>query len=245
MDGDPPHKVNGGRDLSGEEGQGNPVFPRREEGPGGSKVTVRSDRLDFRVRLGEIRRAWYPGLGWTGWRVKAGVPGGRGRSYRAGMAGTAGQSGPNPTLPHLPHCLTGPCQGQGKAQNREPHGVQGQAGAELVAGSLAKGALRPPPLPQELHPCPAGTQMLARLPPCFLGPGQPSPTPRAVEQTGLSTCSAGPQSRWKHSCGRSQPEQGLGLPTGPELVSRGRGVSGGRNRMVEEPLTSTTKPQIP
>ena len=58
------------------------MFPRREEGPDGSKVTVRSNRLDFRVWLGEIRKSL---VSWSGLDrvggVKAEVPGGRGRSY--------------------------------------------------------------------------------------------------------------------------------------------------------------------
>ena len=56
-----------------------------------------------------------------------------------GCGGTAGESGPISTLPHLSHCLTGPCQGQGKAQSWEPHGVQGQAGGELGAGEPPEG----------------------------------------------------------------------------------------------------------
>lgn len=190
------------------------MFPRREEGPGGSKVTVRSDRLDFRVRLGEIRKSLvsWSGLDGVG-GVKAEVPGGRGRSYGAGMAGTAGESGPNPTLPHLPHCLTGPCQGQGKAQNREPHGVQGQAGAELVAGEPRQRRLLKPSSPSPgLHPCPAGTQMLAQALPLLPGAWTTFSHPKSCGTDGtLSTCSsAGPQSRWKHSCGQKPAGAGPG-----------------------------------
>ena len=49
---------------------------------------MRSDRLDFRVWLGEIRKSL---VSWSGLDrgggVKAEVPGGRGRSYGAGMGG--------------------------------------------------------------------------------------------------------------------------------------------------------------
>lgn len=93
------------------------LFPRREEGPDGSKVTVRSNRLDFRVWLGEIRKSL---VSWSGLDrvggVKAEVPGGRGRSYGVGMGGQLENQGPTSPSPIFP--TVSPVPARDRARHR-------------------------------------------------------------------------------------------------------------------------------
>lgn len=202
---------------------------------------MRSDRLISGGAAGRDKKepgilVWADGVG----GLRAEVPGGRGRSYRAGMAGTAGQSGPTPPSPSS-HCLTGPCQGQGKAQNREPHGVQGQAGAELAAGGARqRRLLKPSSLPRASTSALLAPRCWLKPCPCFLGLDNLLPPRELWNRRDTSTCSPRPSITWKHSqWPEASRSRAWSLPTGPELVSRGERGSGGRNRMVEEPLTST------
>lgn len=129
----------GSRDLSGEK-QKVLGGPGREHGPGVGvkmaieKVLVREANVGFGGRGGRDRKE--PGiLVWSGlWvvRVKVGremtyyyIRGGGSMRVRAHSPPTSSQ------------CLTSPRQGQGKAQDQEPHGdsgVRGQASGELGAG---------------------------------------------------------------------------------------------------------------
>lgn len=79
-------------------------------------ISGRSDRLDFRVQLGEIRKSLvsWSGLDGVG-GVKAEVPGGRGRSYGAGMWGDSwrirAHLHPPPSFPLSHRSLPGTGQG--------------------------------------------------------------------------------------------------------------------------------------